>query len=165
MKNTDLKQICRYSVDPDALYGIVFAESEELILIAKEYDFFVDGFQVVRKKDISEIESTESTKYTYKLLHREGLLRDIECPIKDISGWRSVFSQLGEGEFVIVEDEVADDMLIGPITEVGPESVALRYFDGQGKWREESRIDYSDITSLQFRCNYVRVHQKYIGAV
>ena len=53
-------------------------------------------------------------------------------------------------------------MLIGPITQVGADSMALRYFDGIGKWREESQIDYTDITSLQFDNNYIRVHQKYI---
>lgn len=143
----------------------MLSESEDLILIAREYDFFVDGYQVIRKEDIDEIGPTNSSEYTYKLLSREGLLMGIEPPVNDISGWHSVFAKLGVGEFILMEDEVADDMMIGPITKVDSQSVSLRFFDGMGQWRDECSMNYSDITSVQIKTNYIRVHQKYIDSV
>ncbi|MCU7838549.1 MAG: hypothetical protein KZQ94_04100 [Candidatus Thiodiazotropha sp. (ex Troendleina suluensis)] len=162
MKNTALRKIVRDDLDPNALYGIVLNESSDYLLIAREYDFFIDGFQILRKQDITSSVTNKSNKYVYKILKSEGKLKSINIPIIDLTNWETIFKSLGKGEFVSVEDEVVGDMAIGPIIRVNKKSMVLRYFDGAGIWRDNENIRYKDITSLQFKTNYINHHAKYI---
>jgi len=162
MKNTSLKKILRPNIDPDDLYGIILDESDLFVLFAKEYDFFIDGYQVIRKEDITKFTSTKSCKYVYKILKTEGLLQNIEPPKIELSSWYSIFSSLGKNEFVIVENEEAGVFNIGPVTKINKKSMSLRYFDGTGVWEGEIKIKYTDITSVQFKNNYIKYHEKYI---
>ena len=52
MKNTALRKIVREKLDSHPLYGVILNESNDYLLIAREYDFYIDGFQVLRKQDI-----------------------------------------------------------------------------------------------------------------
>lgn len=162
MRNTALKKIYRSAFDIDPLYGIELKESESLVLFAREYDFFIDGFQIIRKEDITEYSSSKSLKYNFNILKSEGLIQGIVTPDIDLSSWASVFRSLGRKEFVSVEDERTGDMDIGPITKINKKSMSLHYFDGAGKWLDEPQIQYSDITSLQFGTNYICYHKKHI---
>ncbi len=162
MRNTALKKIIRSSIDSDPLYGIVLKESDSLVLFAREFDFLIDGFQVIRKEDITEYSSSKALKYKFKILKSEGLIQEIVTPDIDLSSWESAFRSLGRTEFVSVEDERAADMIIGPITKINKKSMSLHYFDSTGKWLDESRIQYSDITSLEFGTNYIYCHRKYL---
>ena len=64
--------------------------------------------------------------------------------------------------FVITEDEINDEFLIGPVLRVNQKSVKIHYFDGTGKWEKPQNLRYEDITSVTFNSNYIRMHQKYI---
>src|ERR1051325_5073792 len=44
----------RQQIDPNRLYGSIVAESESLILIHREDDFQFNGYQVIRRRDISK---------------------------------------------------------------------------------------------------------------
>ncbi len=162
MKNTALRKITRDDLDSNAIYGIVLNESKDYLLVAREYDFFIDGYQVLRKEDITSSETNKSNKYVYKILRLEGKLKSIDIPTIDLASWETIFKSLGKGEFVSVEDEMAGDMSIGPIVRVNKKSMVLRYFDGAGIWCDNENISYEDITSIQFRTNYIKHHAKYI---
>ncbi len=162
MKNTALRKIVREKLDSHPLYGVILNESNDYLLIAREYDFYIDGFQVLRKQDITSSISNKSNKYVYSILKSEGKLKSIDVPIIDLTNWETIFRSLGRGVFVSVEDEVAGDLIIGPIIRVNKKSMVLRYFDGAGIWCDNESIRYEDITSLQFKTNYINYHAKYI---
>ena len=162
MRNTALKKILRSAIDVDPFYGVLLRESDSLVLFAREYDFFIDGFQIIRKEDITECSSSNSLRYNFKILKSEGLIGQVLTPDIDLSSWETVFRSLGRKEFVSVEDERTGDMDIGPITKINKKSMVLHYFDGAGKWLDESRIPYSNITTVQFGTNYIRCHRSYI---
>jgi hypothetical protein len=63
MKNIALRKIIRDNLDPNPLYGIILKESKDYILIAREYDFFIDGYQILRKEDITSFITNKSNKY------------------------------------------------------------------------------------------------------
>ena len=164
--------IRREEVDPHALYGFVLGYTDDLLLIAREYDFFLDGWMVLNRRAISELQSTKSNAYCKKILKQEGLLGDLSPGFDvDLSSYQGLFQSLRRQRiFVIVESESLDEddetFLIGPIGRITQRRVVVRYFDGCGKWTDDTRtIDYSNITAVQFGGNYIRLHQKYIDAL
>jgi hypothetical protein len=105
-------------------------------------------------------------------LKQEVLLGDLTPGFDvDLSSYQSLFQSLRrQRTFVIVESERLDEdektFLIGPIGRITQRRAVIRYFDGCGKWINDTHtIDYSDITAVQFGGNYVRLHQKYINAL
>jgi len=162
MKASDFRKIVREGIDPDPLYGIVLRESDNLTLVARELDFVFDGYQVVRKADVTASTSTAGNKYGFKLLKAEGALSSIAVPDVDLGSWRDLFSSLGTGRFVWLENETTGDFTVGPIVRVNPKSVRVHYFDAAGKWQDGQTFKYEDITTVQFGTRYLNLHAKYI---
>jgi len=162
MKNSSFRKIYREGLEQNALYGLILNESKDFLLIAREFDFYLDGYQIIRKSDITSSITNKSNKYVYKILKSEGKLKSLQIPEISLNTWQSIFKSLGKGEFISVEDEEVGEFAIGPIIRVNKQSVVLRYFDGAGIWGNEEKISYENITSLQFKTNYINYHAKYI---
>jgi hypothetical protein len=109
----------RKKVDPHRMYGVVVAESDELLLLQQEYDFEFDGYVVVRKKDISRLERTEGNKYGEKLMRKEGLWKKPPAKLKKLplASWKTLLEQF-VGKVVILENERKDQFYIGPIVDI-----------------------------------------------
>lgn len=156
-------------VDQYRLQGFVVAYSRRFVLIAHEYDFFIDGWRVVDRTHIEKIEATHRNDYCKKILQKEGLLGNAIVPpfTIDLSDYMTVLGSLKKHkQFVIVEDERPDTgvFLIGPIKRINKNSVSIRHFDAKGRWVSGKRaVDYKDITVIQFGNNYIRLHQKYVN--
>lgn len=58
-----LISIRREHIDPNKIQGFKIAESEKLLLIQYIYDFNADGLMVLRKQDITNIETTNTDKF------------------------------------------------------------------------------------------------------
>jgi len=157
-------KIIRPDIDDNALYGFIVNSSETLTLIAKEADLYLDGYMVLRSSDITFCKPTPTTRYGTRMLKKEGLISDTSDTERiNISTWAALFGDLRKRKwFVIVEDEINDVFLIGPIHRVNKKSVTIRYFDGTGKWKEPANLLYDDISSVGFGSNYIRMYQKYI---
>lgn len=160
----DIQHISRPEIDDEPLCGLVLARTDVLWLIAEEDDFQFDGYRVVRAEDVSLCETTPCTWHCSAIMRGEGLLdKPPQAPDYPLEDWRGLLSGLKTaGEFVILEDEIGDAYLIGPILDVGETKVTLRYFDGAGVWEGPESMAYADITSMRFGTRYVKMHQKYI---
>jgi hypothetical protein len=159
-----IHKITRPDVEDNALYGFIVNSSEALTLIAKEYDFYLDGYMVLRNSDIEICKPTPTTRYCTRILKKEGLIPDTsDAEHIDLSSWAALLRDLKkQRDFVIVEDETSDEFLIGPIERVNKKSVTIHYFDGAGKWKEPRNILYDEVSSVSFASNYIRMYQKHI---
>lgn len=157
-------KITRPDIDDHSLFGFVLESSDTLTLIAEEDDFCLDGYKVLRNCDIDIRKPTASTRYCTRIMKKEGLLDNIDDPPQvDLSSWAALFSSLRrQDRFVIVEDEVRGQFLIGPIRRVNKKSVTINYFDGTGNWLGPENITYDEITCVSFGSRYIRMHRKYI---
>ncbi len=157
-------KITRPGISMDSLYGCIVNSSDAFTLIAIESDFIFDGYMVLRNSDIALCKPTPTTRYGSRIMKKEGIFPDLEYPVNiDLANWQSVFLSLKNlKNFVIVEDEINDEFLIGPVLRVNQKSVKIHYFDGTGKWEKPQNLRYDDITSVTFNSNYIRMHQKYI---
>lgn len=159
-----IHKITRPQLESYALYGFVLGRSEQLTLLAEEDDFLLDGFKVIRNLDIAENKETPSTRHCSRIMRKEALLDGLEpVPDVDLAAWKTVLRCLKrQKKFVIVEDESRDIFLIGQIRRVNERSVTIKCFDGVGKWQDEVRIVYDDITCVSFGKRYIETHRRHL---
>lgn len=161
------RKITRPGLDAHALYGFVLGRSEQLTLLAEEYDFLLDGFRVIRNLDIAEDKETASTRYCSRIMKKDALLDGLDpIPDVDLSDWRTVLGSLKrQRKFVIIEDERRGLFLIGPILRVNTRSVTMRCFDGMGKWQGEERVGFESITCVSFGTRYIETHRRHLKQI
>ena len=103
------------------------------------------------------------TSFCEKSMHRDGVAGQIKAPGIDISSWQSIFNSLREcGEWAIVENENEEIFHIGIILKAGKNKLTMREFDADGKWQEETKIPYKEITSVSFKTRYIKNFRKYL---
>lgn len=158
-----LVTIERKKLDPEPYHGVVVARTPALILVHREYDFQFDGYLVLRTKDVSRCDSSDSNDYSQRLMRREGLWEAIPRWVKHLSigSWSELIGDL-IGKVVILEDEVRGYFHIGPILEAQARHVVVHYFDGCGRLGDVEKLPYTRITSMMFGDRYSTTHAKYL---
>ncbi|MEM1058858.1 MAG: hypothetical protein AAGK14_06390 [Verrucomicrobiota bacterium] len=162
VKSTQYKKWLRDSLDPNPLYGFELAQSTDLILLARENDFFLDGCQIIRKCDVDKAVRTASTRHCFRILKAEGLVDSLQIPAVNLSSWKTVFRSLGLGTTVWVENEKTGDFTIGPILRINAKSVRADYFDGAGTFSGPQTFRFEAITTIQFGTRYLELHTKHL---
>jgi hypothetical protein len=163
MLNTMLHTFERRKIDPHRLYGAIVAESEELLLIQRMYDFDFDGYMVIRRRDITKSYSSDSDAYCEQLMRDEGLWKTPTKAVRalPLSDWQTLLTALRDKP-VVIENERKGDFFIGPILECEAKTVTIHHFDGCGEWQKPERLSYRAITSVQFGSRYIMVHSRHL---
>ena len=164
----ELVSIKRETIDKNKIQGFVLDESKKLILIQYVYDFNLDGLMVLRKDDISSIETTDTDKFQTSLLKEEKILDKISFEHNyELKSWKSFFkSAMKSHQYFIIEEEEYEEpeFNIGQVLELKDDEIALKYFTGIARWIEEPVIiKYSDITCIQVETNYLSFYQRYFN--
>jgi hypothetical protein len=151
--------------DTNKLHGTIISESSKFISLAIVYDLQFDGFQIIRKCDISEKAISESNKYCEKLMRLEGMwLKNVPNWVKKLNmdSWETIFSGI-ECRSVIIESEKDNcELHIGSVIAVKKQSVSLREFNEVGILQDVGIIKFSKITTCKFLDRYSTIHSKYI---
>ena len=165
IKQRDLVSIWRAKVDSHSQQAFLLAYSEELLLVQYVYDFHLDGYLLLRRRDISELKLGKTNPFQKKLLEKEGVFEKVDFDFRlPIASFESFLSSLPSHEIVIVEGEATDpkEFLIGTVSHVSDEVVGVNHFTGVAritKPPEEIKID--QITCCQIRTNYIGFYQRY----
>jgi hypothetical protein len=160
-------KIQRDGINDNPLYGFILQFNDRFVLLAQEYDFYMDGWMILERRFITKIEYPRSSRFHKSMLERESLLTNINPNLTvNLNNYRAIFRSLKKSKvFVIVENErpKEDKFLIGPIQRINKNNVSIRYFDVCGKWEKRYRkIDFDEITSIRFGCNYIKLYEKYL---
>jgi hypothetical protein len=160
-------KITREKIDSNVIYCYPLLMSNKLLLIQYLYDFQVDGYMIIRLKDITSIRSDDLERFSESIIKNEGIIENIKNPsFETIEDWLEVFKKLKSmGNNIIIECETIDnsEFYIGEIIDINKKSVSLLNFDGIGEWDEEpTKINYSDITSISFGKRYINIISKYV---
>jgi hypothetical protein len=153
----------RKRIDRHRLYGVVVAESDQLMLLHQNDDFQFDGYVVVRKKDITKSLTSEGTDHCIAIMKKEGLWEPVPRSVKrlPVDSWGSLLNRF-VGKVVILEAEWTDDFYIGPVLEVQKNAVVIDYIDCCGKRMGEEKISFRRITQVRFGGRYETMHEKYM---
>ena len=164
-----LVSICRARIDQLSIQGFVLACSEALVLLQYVYDFHLDGFMLLRRKDITELKAGKTNRFQQQLLKTEGLLDQVGFDFRaPIESYDSFLAALSPDEMAIVEDEMAEpqQFLIGTVSHVDGDAATINHFTGVGRLVEpKETISLARITSCQIRTNYIQIYQRHFERV
>ncbi len=167
IENRQKIKIIRRKIDDEPINCFPLSLGQKFLLVQYEYDFQLDGFKVMRMKDITSVRSDEVERFTEHILKQEGIFNSINQPfVINLNNWKSIFEALKDSEKnIIIECEEVDDgrFFIGKISEIYKDSLSFLHFDGLGRWSKEStRILFKDITMVNFDDRYSTILSKYI---
>ncbi len=165
MDTKQLVSIGREDINDNDINGFLIKESEELLLVHIVYDFTLDGLQVIRQSDVSDISQFNTDIFQTERLKELGIYEQIKFDAPcSIDSWRDFFtSAQRDFTFFIVEDERDGVFHLGLITDINPDSIVMRTCDGAGKWHPTSTtIAYEAITSVQAGSNYSKVYEEFM---
>jgi hypothetical protein len=162
-----LAYITREIIDINAIDCIPLILGQDLLLVQYLFDFQLDGYMIIRIKDITFIRSDDIERFSEFILKKEGILSQIkEPPISNLESWGVVFEELkvlGKNIIIECEDIEDGDFYLGEIIKVKNNSVLLLCFDAVGEWDQEAiEILFKDITSVSFNKRYIITISKYV---
>jgi hypothetical protein len=68
----------RDDIDAATIYGFPLAIGPELVLLAVEHDWRLDGYAIVRLADVTKVRSNEFDRFTERVLEAKGELRRLD---------------------------------------------------------------------------------------
>ena len=147
--------------------GFIVDYSENFVILQESNEFDILGYFVFQISTIEEIRYNNSDKYYEKILQGENLIEKVGLKHKiELKSWETIFKSIKScGLNVIIENENPEEATfdIGPITKITENSVLINYFDSKGFLdEEETEIEWSKITLVQFDDRYVNIFSKYL---
>ena len=146
--------------------GFPLALGDELLLVRSLHEFAVNGFAVLRLRDVTAVHSTDAERFFERVLRAEGAL-DEAPSVKAIPlrSWRSVLEAVRlHYRYAIIECERPDgaDFFLGELAGVEGDEATLHYIQVNGM-RESglTRVPLDDITLVRFDERYVNVFGRY----
>jgi hypothetical protein len=164
----ELVSISRSDIDANEIQGFIISESDKLILIQYIYDFKSDGLMVLRKKDISELKTSNTDKFQTQLLKEEGVLSQIDFNLDyDLSSWENFLKAASKKHnlFILEEEKIGESKFnIGKILKIGANKVTMNYFTGVARWLDKPvEIKYKNLTCCQMQNSYLNVYERYFN--
>lgn len=147
----------------EILEAVVLDFGTELALFSEFNNLCFDGFKVIRKKDIKEIEYGEVERQLSKIIKAERIVPSI-CGVgnKDLDGFKVLFERLKEEYIgVIVECDNDESFYIGKILDIDDDGIEMTDYDTDGTYNGEIWIDYEDISTVSFGNRYTETFLKY----
>ena len=159
--------IKREKIDDKNLYGFPIKYNDKFILIENEYDFQIDGYKIIRTKDITEIRYKRVDKHSNYILEKEGLRSNsIPSIVSDIKNFKKIFSQIKKSnKNIIIEGESLKEksFFIGKVIDPKENYVDFLYFSAIGEWDESpTKIKYKNITCITYNDRYTEITSKYL---
>lgn len=155
----------RPDVAETELLCIPIARSEELLLVHVFYDFYPDGYRIIRLEDIYDVIRDGSEMFFERIIGAEGVYVNLKAPARlNLTSWKTALESLrGRYDYCILECDEEEDFLIGRVMEIRDWELTFWYFDATGKWDDElDVVDYEDLTAISFDDNYTNTIIKYI---
>lgn len=150
--------------------GIIVEQTADLLLMSDTTDFHYDGFTVLRKRDINEIELTDKERFFKKIFDAEGysaqhIKRYKQLGVK-LGTFQNTLDQLKQkGLPVIIECKYGRSALfqIGPVLEVTDKRVRIDHFNARGIFDSKPvTTKLKEITTIKFDAPYANTLFKYV---
>lgn len=170
LENKNCVTVYRELIDAYSIRGYLLDAGRELVLMQSVYDFSLDGFRLLRRRDITDIVYDAAEQFLEYIQVQEGIANAVGCPYAlALDDWKDAFeSWRTQQRNLIIEVESHDDdmerMMIGRIVDVTTDAVILHGFDATGQWDEKpTRMSCRDITTVSLDTRYCNILSKYVG--
>lgn len=156
----------RDRVDDEELTAIPIMMSRQLLLVHYLYDFYLDGYKVLRISDITRVERGEVEEFHDKIIDREGML-EVSCPPKvSIVSWKDFFcTMIEENKMIDISLEKLQSgktFFVGKVKAAKENFLEFQEIDVLGNYeRKTVKILYRDITLVSYENRYSVLLDKY----
>ena len=156
----------RAEIDDEPIAAIPVKASEQLLLLHYLYDFYLDGFKVLRMADITDIVRGDVEIFHDEIISKEGMTDLLCTPDISIDSWKIFFNVISkEDRLIDISLEEMDDgtsFFVGKVSRAEQEFLELVEIDALGNYHEQAtRISYQDITLVSFGNRYSELLDKY----
>ena len=149
--------------------GIIFAQSENFIIMSDCQDFNFDGFVLIRKKDISKVAHTDSQIFFKKVLEKENIIQSIVEKYKllelEFIDFKHIFEYVRNKNIALIIEcnyGKEDDFFIGPITDINDKKVKIKFLSTQGHLdMRPTSVKLKKITIVKINSPYTDIYYKY----
>ncbi len=165
----DNVQLARAFAENPTWNGFPLALDGDLLLVRTLHDFDLDGFAVMRARDVTEVRNGSAERFFRRVLRGEKALEGMTTPDVPLGSWRAVVDAVrAKHRFAIVECEHGDvsDFFLGELIEDDDvDSVAMHYVHVDGT-REGAvtRVSLDDVTLVRFGERYLDLFARYAVA-
>lgn len=137
--------------------GFLIDYSDEWILLkSNPADFIIDGFSIIRHKNIEAIYRGENEEFTEKVIHLKNLGPSAveTIPLKDI---QTIFKHL-DSKFGIFQFSKKSTNAIYPgrLSDINREEITIDWIDLKGVWSEKRTFKLSKIRIIAFENDYLK---------
>jgi hypothetical protein len=143
--------------DRKELYtGFLIDYSDDWILLRNNpVDFIIDGFVILRNKNIENIHREENHEFTEKVIRLKGLKTNAEdiIPIKDLNAIIQ-FLNRKYGVFQIAKKS-AKSAYLGKLIELNNEALTIDFLDIRGEFGGELSFNPEKIRVIEFDTDYI----------
>ncbi len=149
--------------------GFPLALDGDLLLVRTLHDFDLDGFAVMRVRDLTEVRNGSAERFFRRVLHGEKSLEGLTTPDLPLSSWRAVMAAVrAKHRFAIVECERGDGsgFFLGELVpDDDVDSVAMHYVHVDGTLEGAvTRVSLDDVTLVRFGERYLNLFGRYAVA-
>lgn len=167
IKINELVEVFRSEIDELSSLGNVVMLSQELLTFQNITDFCVDGYRIIRLKDITDIstcDKNDTLSFMNMIYKKERLFPETQTFI-DAKSWNAVFKSLSLSMTPVTVECAFDDAIdyyFGWIKTVDDNVAVLQCFDGSGQiFKDEVKVNLNFVTQLMFGNKYIELMAKY----
>ena len=147
--------------------GFPVVLGKEILVMARETDFNVDGYVAIRVEDVTYIEQVDDNGFISKILQGEKLYTKVVPPrLTDGNNWHQLLSgvQASFNGWLTAESISPDGQcfFLGSIVRVDSNCLYMKQVDALGKQnKEETTILLQDLVTVSFGGRYIEIYQRY----
>jgi len=127
-----------------------------ILLKSNPVDFIIDGYTIIRNKNIEAIYHEEKEKFTEKVLRLKKLEpnQTEKIPLENIV---EIFKHINE-KFGIFQFYKKSDKAIYPgrLREINSKEITIDWIDLEGNWTEERSFKLDKIRVIEFENDYIK---------
>jgi len=136
--------------------GFLIDYSDEWILMRNNpVDYIIDGFVILRNKNIEAVHRDQDLEFTEKVIRLKGLKTNAEdiIPIRDLA---SIINYITNkyGIFQIAKKS-AKSAYLGKLIELNDEELTIDFLDTKGQFGGELSFNPSKIRVIEFDTDYI----------
>jgi len=136
--------------------GFLIDYSDEWILMRNNpVDYIIDGFLILRNKNIEAVHRDQDLEFTEKVIRLKGLKTNAEdiIPIRDLA---SIINYITNkyGIFQIAKKS-AKSAYLGKLIELNDEELTIDFLDTKGQFGGELSFNPSKIRVIEFDTDYI----------
>lgn len=150
----------------ERIFGFPLRVSDELCLLSYIYDFLLDGYEIIRLRDLKSIRVNTTDEFHQTLMRKQGLINEKLCfqsPLSEVETLHDVLETIVKNdEIIIIECEKKEEFYIGKVKKVNKSYILFHNFDAIGNWgKEYDKISIESITLVSLRSRYINVFTNY----